>query len=77
MFPLISSITLKTLVLRVTGTQQQPPAAAAATANLTSNQPPHKQPAANSQPHPPSASLLSTVASKEVEEQFSVRGETS
>jgi hypothetical protein len=68
MFPLISSITPKVSVLRLTDTEQQPlPAASAASI-------PHKQPAA-SQSHPPSESLLYTVTNKEVEQQFSGRSD--
>jgi hypothetical protein len=69
MFPLISKITPNILVLRLTDTTAAAPAAAASS-SISGSQPP-KQP---TNPRPPSASLLYTVANKEVEPQFSGRG---
>jgi hypothetical protein len=70
MFPLISSIIPKVLVLRLPDTQHQqlPAASAAAT--------PHKKPSPSQAASqlPPSVSLLYTVANKEVEPQLSVSG---
>jgi hypothetical protein len=60
-FPLISNITPKVSVLRLTDT-------------ATLLKQPTPQPA--NQLHPPSVSLLYTVANKEVEPQFSSRGVT-
>jgi hypothetical protein len=70
MFPLISNITPKVSDLKLTDTQQQPPAASAIAASSIISA--SKQP----DPPPPSASLLYTVANKEVEAQFSGRGMT-
>jgi hypothetical protein len=80
MFPLISSISTKVLVLRLRDTQEQLLPETSMLANFASIQQPATagsaaSAAALSQPtHPPSGSLLYTVANKELEHSSWGRG---